>query len=174
MLIEQLRFIQWWERSKVAEHGYSGLENYVVDTGLHSNIGQRLKAAEEYLEGEETFLANYSDGLTDLPLHDYIDSFRKSKKIACFLAVKPTSSFHVVEIDNGKFVRSIRHLSDSSIWMNGGFFVFRKEIFRHIRPGEELVNEPFQRLIEKKGVDIQQVRGLLDMHGYIQGQATPG
>lgn len=121
-----------------------------LDTGLHSNIGQRLKAVEEYLEGEEIFLANYSDGLTDLPLPDYIDYFRRSKKIACFLAVKPTSSFHVVEIDDGQTVKSIRHLAESDIWMNGGFFVFRREIFRHIGHGEELIYEPFQRLIEKE------------------------
>ena len=130
-----------------------------VDTGLHSNIGQRLRAAEEYLDGEETFLANYSDGLTDLPLPDYIDQFLKSKKIACFLAVKPTSSFHVVEIGEGHCVKRIRHLTDSEIWMNGGFFVFRKEIFRHIRPGEELVNEPFQRLIEKGALLSQKYNG---------------
>jgi glucose-1-phosphate cytidylyltransferase len=121
-----------------------------VDTGLYSNIGQRLKAVEEYLEGDDLFLANYSDGLTDLSLPDYIDYFHRSNKIACFLAVKPSSSFHVVNIDDGKYVRSIRHLADSGIWMNGGFFVFRKEIFQHIEDGEELVNEPFQRLIEKE------------------------
>src|SRR5207302_1613516 len=46
-----------------------------VDTGIASNIGQRLKAVEEYLDGEEVFLANYSDGLTDLPLPEYIDNF---------------------------------------------------------------------------------------------------
>src|SRR5262245_21723424 len=46
-----------------------------VDTGIHANIGQRLKAVEPYLEGESMFLANYSDGLTDLPLNDYIDNF---------------------------------------------------------------------------------------------------
>lgn len=119
-----------------------------VDTGLNTNIGQRLKAVEKHLEGEEIFLANYSDGLTDLSLNEYIDHFQKSDKIASFLAVKPSHSFHVVDIDEEESVRSIRHLSDSGIWMNGGFFIFRKEIFEHISNGEELVNEPFQRLIE--------------------------
>ena len=120
-----------------------------VETGLASNIGQRLKAVEKHLEGEEVFLANYSDGLTNLHLLDYIDQFNKSGKIASFLAVKPSHSFHVVEIDDERSVRSIQHLTKSGIWMNGGFFVFRKEIFTHISNGEELVNEPFRRLIEK-------------------------
>ena len=47
-------------------------------------------------------------------------------------------------------VRDIRALSSSDIWINGGFFVMRKEIFEYMRPGEELVREPFQRLVEKK------------------------
>lgn len=131
----------------------SDIENWnitFVDTGLNSNIGQRLKSVESHLAGEEVFLANYSDGLTDLVLPDYIDNFRRSNKIASFLAVKPNHSFHVVEIDDGQSVQSIRHLTDSPIWMNGGFFIFRKEIFGHISNGEELVNEPFQRLIEKR------------------------
>jgi len=120
-----------------------------VDTGLKSNIGQRLKAVEKHLEGEEMFLANYTDGLSDLPLNDYIGDFVRSGKTACFMAVKPTSSFHVVDIDETQQVRGIRHLAESEIWMNGGFFVFRKEIFKYMENGEELVSEPFRRLIEK-------------------------
>jgi glucose-1-phosphate cytidylyltransferase len=121
-----------------------------VDTGLTSNIGQRLKAVEQHLDGEEIFLANYTDGLTNLHLPDYVEYFIKSKKTASFLAVKPSHSFHVVEIDDGLSVRSIRHLTESGIWMNGGFFIFRKEIFDDISNGEELVNEPFGRLIERE------------------------
>ena len=120
-----------------------------VDTGLTSNIGQRLKAVEQHLDGEEIFLANYTDGLTNLPLPDYVEYFIKSKKTASFLAVKPSHSFHVVEIDDELSVRSIRHLTESGIWMNGGFFIFRTEIFEDISNGEELVNEPFGRLIER-------------------------
>ncbi|MBM2840284.1 MAG: Glucose-1-phosphate cytidylyltransferase, partial [Bacteroidetes bacterium] len=56
-----------------------------VDTGVHSNIGQRLKSAEKYLQGEEMFLANYSDGLTDMPLPKLINDFSQSVKVACFM-----------------------------------------------------------------------------------------
>jgi glucose-1-phosphate cytidylyltransferase len=121
-----------------------------VDTGLNSNIGQRLKAVEEYLDGEEVFLANYTDGLSDLPLPDAIEHFRKHDKIACFLSVKPTHSFHVVSMNDETEVSSIRHLTKAGIWINGGYFIFKKSIFDFIRPGEELVNEPFQRLIENR------------------------
>jgi len=121
-----------------------------VDTGLTSNIGQRLKAVEKYLAGENVFLANYSDGLSDLPLEQFCEHFKKSGKVASFLSVKPTHSFHVVSIDGDQSVSRIEHLKRSGIWINGGYFIFKNDIFDEIRNGEELVNEPFRRLIEKK------------------------
>lgn len=120
-----------------------------VDTGLTSNIGQRLKAVEKHLEGEEIFMANYTDGLTDLPLPPVVDHFMRHRKTASFVSVKPTQSFHVVALRNDSDVAAIQHLSRSGIWINGGYFVFRKEIFQFIRNGEELISEPFQRLIER-------------------------
>jgi glucose-1-phosphate cytidylyltransferase len=117
-----------------------------VDTGLASNVGQRLKAVEGYLEGEEAFLANYSDGLTDLPLPEYVDHFLKSRRTASCLCVRPNQTFHLVSLQ-GETARGIEQISRADLWMNGGFFIFRPEIFDYIGPGEELVNEPFQRLI---------------------------
>lgn len=120
-----------------------------VDTGMASNIGQRLKAVERHLEGEETFLANYSDGLSDLPLSEYITHFIDKGRIASFLCVRPSHSFHVVSMD-GDVVQEIRHVSRADIWVNGGYFIFGKEIFQYMKDGEELVEEPFQRLIYHK------------------------
>jgi glucose-1-phosphate cytidylyltransferase len=120
-----------------------------VDTGINANIGQRLLAVRKYLEGEEIFLANYADGLTDLDFSAYLAGFLAKNKIASFLAVRPTQSFHVVTIKNNTKVKSISPLGESGIWINSGYFIFRKEIFKYIRPGEELVKEPFRRLIEK-------------------------
>lgn len=121
-----------------------------VDTGLHSNIGQRLKAVEPYLEGDELFMANYSDGLTDLPLPKLLDHFYKHNKVASFLCVNPSQTFHIVSLDESNTVKKIGLISDSNLMMNGGFFIFKKEIFDYIKDGEELVIEPFQRLIEQK------------------------
>src|SRR5262249_15453540 len=116
----------------------------------NSNLGQRLKAVEPHLAGEELFLANYSDGLTDLPLPEAIAHFERSGKTACFAAVQPTQSFHVVELESDETVRSIQQLTRSGLWINGGYFVFRKAIFDYIRDGEELVEEPFRRLIRER------------------------
>lgn len=121
-----------------------------VDTGLRANIGQRLKAVEKYLAGEEVFLANYSDGLTNLRLPNLIDFFKKSGGLGCFLCVKPPHSFHVVTLEEDKLINSIQYVRDTDILINGGFFVFRREIFDYMRPGEELVVEPFKRLIQER------------------------
>jgi glucose-1-phosphate cytidylyltransferase len=120
-----------------------------VDTGISANIGQRLKAVESYLEGESVFLANYSDGLTDLPLPEYIDHFRTRGKVGSFLAVKPNLSSHAVLL-NGDLATGIQPVSQTSLLINGGFFVFQHEIFDYLEDGEELVEEPFQRLIAKE------------------------
>jgi glucose-1-phosphate cytidylyltransferase len=117
-----------------------------VDTGLSSNIGMRLKAVQPHLEGEEMFLANYSDGVSDLPLPAMIDVFRRQDAVACFAGVAPTQTFHLVSVEDGGRVKSIRHVKNVGMRVNGGFFVFRKQIFDWMKAGEELVEEPFQRL----------------------------
>jgi len=121
-----------------------------IDTGTNSNIGQRLIAVKPYLEGEEMFLANYADGLSDLNLDLYLDHFSRQNKIASFLAVQPSQSFHVVSLDGDSLVENIQPVGHSDLWINGGFFALKQEIFDYIQDGEELVLEPFQRLIQKK------------------------
>jgi glucose-1-phosphate cytidylyltransferase len=119
-----------------------------VDTGLNSNIGMRLKAVEKHLAGEDLFLANYSDGLTDLDLNDQLAHFYSHGKIASFVSVKPNLSFHLVNADERGRVMAIEDIGRSHLRINGGFFILRPEIFRYMREGEELVCEPFQRLVE--------------------------
>ncbi len=118
-----------------------------ADTGATSNIGQRLKAAEKYLNGEEVFMANYSDGLTDLPLPEHIDRFRRHDRVATFLWVKPNVSFHFISASSDGIVQEVTDVRRSQVRINGGYFVFKKDIFKFIREGEELLNEPFQRLV---------------------------
>ena len=120
-----------------------------VDTGLYANIGQRLKAVERYLDGEAVFLANYTDGLSDLPLPKYLDHFLEKDAIGSFVCVRPGQTFHIVTMDDGNIVKEIRNVEQADLWINGGFFAFRREIFDHIGEGEELVQEPFARLIQK-------------------------
>lgn len=120
----------------------------LIDTGIWRNIGQRLWAVRDHLRGEKMFLANYSDGLTDVDLDDMLARFEASDKIGCFLAVRPPLTYHLADIAEDGRVREFRSSSRSDIWINGGYFIFRKGIFDFMREGEELVLEPFRRLIE--------------------------
>jgi glucose-1-phosphate cytidylyltransferase len=121
-----------------------------VDTGLNANVGTRLRAVRPYVENEEMFLANYADGLTDLDLSHMIATFEASGKVACCLCAKPSQSFHVVQLAANNQVSDIHHVRDSDMVINAGYFVLRREIFDYMREGEELVVEPFRRLIQKK------------------------
>ena len=121
-----------------------------ADTGTYSNIGQRLKAVEKYVKGEDVFLANYSDNLTDFYLPDLIDHFYERRKTAAFLCVRPSLSCHRVCVSSEGLVQEIRAINKTDIQINGGYFVFRQSIFDHIKDGEELVQEPFYRLIAQK------------------------
>lgn len=118
-----------------------------VETGLTSNIGQRLKAVARYVQDEPEFLANYSDGLTDLPLPRQLAQFRAQNAVASFVSVKPPISYHIVSSDPTGRVTSIEDIKQTRIRINGGFFILKPEIFDHIGPGEELVREPFERLV---------------------------
>jgi glucose-1-phosphate cytidylyltransferase len=130
-----------------------------ADTGLHSNIGQRLKAVQRYLGDGPAFLANYSDGLSDLPLTEYLGHFHRQDKIASFLCVRPSQSFHAVSLGDNSLVRDIRHVGGSNLWINGGFFAFKREIFDYLKEGEELVEEPFQRLIHLEQLTAYRYHG---------------
>jgi len=118
-----------------------------VDTGRSSNVGERLLAVRPHLEGEEWFLANYGDQLTDAPLPDLIRGTQERGAVAGMLCVKPTYSTHVLSFGDDGLVTGVDSMRNGSVWINGGFFTFRHDIFDYMQPGEELVEEPFARLI---------------------------
>jgi len=121
-----------------------------VDTGISSNIGMRLLKVKEFLKDEEAFIANYSDGLTDMHLNRMITDFKEQDDIvASFMVYQPTQSFHVVDLGGNGSVQSISHIGSSGLWINTGYFIFTQEIFNYINYKEDIVNEPFQRLINE-------------------------
>jgi len=130
-----------------------------VDTGLHSNLGQRLLRVRRYLEGEDEFLANYSDGLSDVSLDEMIADFRRRKVTASFVAVRTSQSFHSVQSEDGGIVTGFGQISESEFWVNGGFFCLRRDIFDYIEEGDELVEKPFQRLIARRQLASIRHRG---------------
>jgi len=121
-----------------------------VDTGLNASIGQRLRQVRQYLGDDEMFLANYADGLSDLDLGEYVDRFRKREKIASFVSVNAPHTFHIVHADAQELVTSLELVAESRVRINGGFFALRREIFQYLGAGEDLVLQPFARLMAER------------------------
>jgi glucose-1-phosphate cytidylyltransferase len=118
-----------------------------VDTGLHATLADRLCVVRPHLGDDPIFLANYADVLTDAPLNDLISDFSRGGAVASFLSIRPTNySFHVVRMRDERHVAGLDDVRTADLWINGGYFMFRREIFDYIRAGEELVVEPFARL----------------------------
>jgi glucose-1-phosphate cytidylyltransferase len=119
-----------------------------ADTGLDTTIGERLRRVRHLLAGEEIFLANYGDTLTDAPLDELVERFRTSDATASFLAVRPTEyPFRVLRIEHPGRVGALLRPADAELWINGGYFILRNDLFDSIEPGDELVERPFARLI---------------------------
>src|SRR6478736_5114624 len=118
-----------------------------ADTGINTSLGERLLMVKKYLKDESCFLVNYSDVLTDLPLNEMIDHFHKSGKTGMFMVTPPQRSFHVVHFDESNEVNEISALSKSGLWVNAGYFILKKEIFEHLGPGDDLVDNAIQTLL---------------------------
>lgn len=130
-----------------------------VDTGMDASVGQRLRAVRQHLAGEELFLANYADNLSDVPLPAVIDHAKRHDKLATFVSVKPSQTFHVVSAKDDGSVTDIVPAAAGDLWMNGGFMVLKTGIFDHLHAGEELVVECFQRLIRMNQLTTYRHRG---------------
>jgi glucose-1-phosphate cytidylyltransferase len=120
-----------------------------VNTGLNATIGERLKAVESYIGDDEAFMATYGDDLTDVSLDAMTEEFESCGKIGLFLSVQPQFNAHLVTTGPDGTVQAVTDMSKSHVRINGGFFIFRREIFDLIEPGDELVEETFARLIAR-------------------------
>ena len=126
----------------------SGGKITFIDTGLESSIGERLWRVRHLVQDDEMFIANYSDGLTDLYLPSLESRVRNTDAVGGFMTVRPPVSFHAVDSQPDGRVSRVRAITGTDLRINGGYFVFKSELFDYMREGEELVMEPFQRLIE--------------------------
>src|ERR1700752_702942 len=111
------------EGGKSLELANSDIHDWKItfaDTGIRSNIGQRLLAVRQYVADEEVFLANYADGLTDLDLSQYLAYARERDKIGTFVSVKPNLSYHIAETNPDGIVTAIKEFAQSRTHVNGG------------------------------------------------------
>lgn len=121
----------------------------LVDTGLHSQTGGRIKRVRNYI-GEESFLCTYGDGVSDLDINRLLDFHRSHGKIATITAVQPGNKFGVLDIDGGQLIRKFTEKGkEEGGWINAGFMVLEPQIFELI-DGDLTILErkPFERLAE--------------------------
>jgi glucose-1-phosphate cytidylyltransferase len=134
------------------EHLSRDLQDWTItfaNTGLRSSIGERLLQVKKYLNDDRPFLANYADGVADVDLNALIKAHTQTNASATFTSVRPTQMFHAVEAAADGAVKKVLRIDQSDMRMNGGYFVMSPEIFDFIEQGDELVEEPFHRMIEQ-------------------------
>lgn len=122
----------------------------VVDTGLNTMTGGRIKRIQKYV-GNEPFLMTYGDGVCDVDINKLIDFHREHGKIATLTAVLQDQSKGVLDIGGDNAVKSFREKKQSDgAPINAGYMVFQPEIFDYL-DGDDTVleREPLERLAEK-------------------------
>lgn len=129
-----------------------------VDTGLNTEIGERLRRVRPYLEGDDVFLANYGDGVSDAPMNDLIASL-PDDHVGSLLAVPPQDSFHVVGLDDEGRMTGIEAVAEKDMWINGGFFVLRQGIFDYLEPGDDLLMNGCLRAAQEGRFTANKYRG---------------
>ena len=122
----------------------------VINTGLKTMTGGRIKRLKKYL-GNETFLLTYGDGLSNVNIKKLINFHKKNKKIATLTAVRPPARFGAIKIKGNK----IKYFKEKSKldegWINGGFFVFENKIFNYLKGDQTYLERDPLQIISKKG-----------------------
>ena len=122
----------------------------ILDTGLETMTGGRLMLGAEYLN-EENFYLTYGDGIANINLEDLTKFFIEKDKIATVTAVRPPARFGSLEIENNIVTNFGEKDNTSSGWINGGFFVFKKQILEYLTDLEDILErKPLELLAEKK------------------------
>ena len=122
----------------------------IIDTGLNTMTGGRLKRLREYLN-EETFMMTYGDGLSNVNLNRLLKFHYKHKKICTLTAVRPPARFGAIKIKKNKVTYFKEKSKLDSGWINGGFFVFEPSIFKYIKADNTfLEKEPLQKISKNK------------------------
>ncbi len=119
---------------------------HLVDTGLHTETGGRLKRLEPWI-GRETFMMTYGDGVADVDLHRLLEFHRSHGKLATVTAVRPPARFGGLRLNGDRVVRFVEKPQTGEGWINGGFFVLEPEVLEYIE-GDHTVweREPLERL----------------------------
>lgn len=122
----------------------------LIDTGENTLTGGRILRIKDYVG--ENFCLTYGDGLANVNIKNLIDYHKKNKKISTVTVVQPTARFGTVELDENMIVKKfLEKSSGDSGWINGGFFVLNKKIFKYLKNDQTVFEkEPLESLSKKK------------------------
>ena len=122
----------------------------LVDTGLNTMTGGRIKRIQNHID--DTFCVTYGDGVSDVNINDLILFHKEKKSLATLTAIHPPERFGVLELSGNNVVEFHEKHQEEASWINGGFFVFEKEIFDYIKNGDSTTLErtPFETLAKEK------------------------
>lgn len=130
-----------------------------AETELDTNTGGRIKKVEKYLETDETFCVTYGDGLSDVNITELLAFHQNHGKLATLTAVQPYSAFGLIEIDEQDAVREFQEKPQLKEWINGGFFVFNREIFGYLEENSILEQKPLEQLAQENQLMAFRHRG---------------
>jgi len=125
-----------------------GMEIECVDTGEETQTGGRVKLVEKHVDGDD-FFVTYCDGLSDIDIRALYDFHKRHGRIGTLTAVHPMSPFGMVEIAEDGSVEHFREKPFLKDYINGGFFVFKREFFGYLTPQDVLEEEPMRKLVEE-------------------------
>jgi glucose-1-phosphate cytidylyltransferase len=118
----------------------------LVDTGLETLTGGRIKRLAPYLGGE-TFMLTWGDGVSDVDLHRLLDFHRSHGKLATITTVRPPARYGRLRMENDQVVEFTEKPQTDEGWINGGFFVFEPAVFDYLDNDQTILErEPLERL----------------------------
>ncbi|HDC4325034.1 TPA: glucose-1-phosphate cytidylyltransferase, partial [Aeromonas hydrophila] len=121
----------------------------LLDTGLHTMTGGRVKRAQEII-GDQPFMLTYGDGVSDVNITELVEFHRCHGKMITMTSVQPDGRFGAIEIDGDRITQFLEKPKGDGSWINGGFFVCQPEVFDYITEGDGTVfeQEPLQKMAE--------------------------
>ncbi|MEK6974141.1 MAG: glucose-1-phosphate cytidylyltransferase [Nanoarchaeota archaeon] len=120
-----------------------------VETGLETNTGGRIKQVEKYID-DDNFFMTYGDGLANININELYKFHLNHKKIATLTSIQPMSRFGIVTFDDKGIITSFKEKPKLDGWINGGFFVLKKDVFDYIGENDVFEQDPLIKLAKDK------------------------
>tara|TARA_X000001036_G_scaffold44486_1_gene35544 strand:- start:44 stop:601 length:558 start_codon:yes stop_codon:yes gene_type:complete len=118
----------------------------LVDTGINTMTGGRLKKIREYLDNE-TFCFTYGDGLSNIDLDELISFHKQNNKLSTLSAVQPPGRYGALKIENNLVQKFMEKPEGDGGWINGGFFILEPKVFDYIKDDSTIwEREPLEKL----------------------------